>query len=219
MNDKNSKSIAIIALALAIVGLGVGFAAFQSTLTISTSATVTPSSTTFTGNIGFDTSVGSCVTSGEGITASEGTVTTTAITDLTVAFTEPGQYALCTYKVKNTSPYLAYLTNIKYGTGSNLLECTRTDSTATTGLVTAACNTITVTTQVGGSAFGTDGSSATLTSAANNSLAITNGTHTLAATSGQESVYVKVQYDGPARADGAFSVTIPQIGLTYSTVQ
>ena len=222
MSDKNSRSLAIAVLALAIVGLGVGFAAFQSTLTVSSSATVTPSATTFTSNIGFDTGStnSSCTKTGESASYNKGTVGATTITGVSASFTEPGQSVVCTYKVNNTSPYLAYLTSINFGNGStDKITCTKTDSTATTTLVNSACDTITVTAQVGGTAFGTGGSTATVTKGANNSLAITGGTHTLAATSGTETVYVKIEYAGPARADGAFSVSIPQIGLTYSTVQ
>ena len=224
MSDKNSRSLAMAVLALAIVGLGVGFAAFQSTLTISSSATVTPSATTFTSNLGFDTTAAnsSCTKVGAAANYNKGTVGATTITGASASFTEPGQSVTCTYVVNNTSPYLAYLTNVTFGNGTtDKITCTKTDSTATDDLVTAACGAITVTVQVGGNSFGASGAtSATVTKTANNSLAISNGSHTLAATNGTETVYVKIDYAAnSARADGAFSVAIPQIGLTYSTIQ
>lgn len=227
MNDnRGSKAIAVIALAIAIVGLGIGFAAFSSTLTISSSATVTPDENVFVNNIGFDTAGAnsSCTKSDNAVTVDKGTVALKTITGLSAGFTEPGQYVVCTYNVNNASSYLAYLKNIKFGNGStDVLTCANSTAngavTPTDSLRDAACATVTVTAQVGGTAFGTGGSTATLTSAANNSLAINDGSHTLASQSGTEKVFVKILYAGPAVADGSFTVSIPQIGLTYSTAQ
>ena len=46
-NDRKIKILSIVALVLAITGMSLGFAAFSSTLTISSSATVTPNSDDF----------------------------------------------------------------------------------------------------------------------------------------------------------------------------
>ena len=231
--NNNSKTIAIIALVLAIVGLGIGFAAFSTTLTISSSATVNPDSTVFTGNVGFDTTVGSCAkVSGTStdVTGVAGTVTLTQITGASATLTEPGDAVVCTYRTKNTSPYDAYLNAITYGASpySTKLTCApKTDGVAAADradatLVNNACAGITVTTQVGGTGFGagTGRETATITSAANNSL--TNiSSHTMAKTSGTENVYVKFEYNSnaTARADGPFIVTIPTIGITYATAE
>ena len=45
--DGNLKTITLLALIVAVIGLGVGFAAFTRTLTISSSATVTPNDDEF----------------------------------------------------------------------------------------------------------------------------------------------------------------------------
>lgn len=45
--DRKIRMLSIVALVLAITGMSLGFAAFSSTLTISSSATVTPNSDDF----------------------------------------------------------------------------------------------------------------------------------------------------------------------------
>ena len=45
--NRQIKILSIVALVLAIAGMSLGFAAFSSTLTISSSATVTPNSNDF----------------------------------------------------------------------------------------------------------------------------------------------------------------------------
>ena len=52
--DRSAKIIAIVALCIAIVGLSIGFAAFSSNLTISSSANVKPDPSSF--DVNFSTS-------------------------------------------------------------------------------------------------------------------------------------------------------------------
>ena len=49
--NKKTKTLAIIALIISILGLTLGFAAFSNTLTISSSATVSPDESDFNINV------------------------------------------------------------------------------------------------------------------------------------------------------------------------
>ncbi len=207
--DRNSKVIAVVALIVAVVGLGIGFAAFTSTLTISANATVTPSGDAF--KVVFDTTyetegIECDTTVGNASVTETGTVADTTISGIKVAFTDPGDSVTCTAQVKNTGEYIAYLNAI---TTSDLTCKKATSSQATDALVTAACAGIEATFTVG-----KDSATSKSASSVSNS-AITS--HTLAK-AGTEKVTIKIEYKtGSARADGAFDVTIPATTLTYGS--
>jgi hypothetical protein len=42
--------------------------------------------------------------------------------------------------------------------------------------------------------------------------------HSIAAKTGSETVTLKIAYEGPERADGNFTVAVPAVTLTYSSV-
>ena len=215
----NRKEIVLVALLVAIVGMSLGFAAFSSTLSISSSASVTPNSNDF--NIRFCNvyALSACNNSSEmlwvmpisernGASGETATLGQKSINDLTVNFTGANQSVEYAFFVQNAGEYDAYLRDISYTALSNgeykKCSATTTDSTkATDSLVQAACEGINVTISVGGTAY-TFGSNIS--------------GHKLSKGSVEE-VQVKIEYkSGSALADGPFKVEISDFKLDYSTV-
>lgn len=205
MENRNSKVIALVALIVAVVGLGIGFAAFSSTLTISSSATVTPNSGDF--KVAFDGNV-TCTGSATGGTVDNATEGVSTVSGITATFTQPGETAECTVTAKNSGQYTAYLKSIT----SDKVTCEAVDNannTATTAtLMNAACDTVTVTTEVG-SATASATTAAGMAGSFSQSLAST----------ASDTVTFTITYNGPARADGNFKINVPQVTLVYSSVQ
>jgi len=212
MDNKSSKIIAIVALVVAVVGLSVGFAAFSSVLTIESTAEVNPNSDTF--SVGFSTSSSELAegnvtaTTTTGATASAATITNSknaaTISGLKASFTEPGQSATYSFYVYNDSPYTAYLNTIQLADGETFKECSiPSNSLATQGLVTAACNDITLKVKVGNAEEFTG-----TTLSPNEALASETAVP----------VTVVISYaNNNHRADGAFNVDFGNIELYYST--
>ena len=210
--QRNSKILSIIALVVAIVGMSLGFAAFSTTLNISSSATVTPSSGSF--YLGFypsqiptlDDGIVSPTTSGgaagSSVTLSPGSTT---LTGLKADFTEPGQTTEYSFYVGNESAYDAYLTAINFlnvsGKSSNKVCTPGTGTTAS--LVQATCEAITMTVEV-------NGITATSTKTSITGASLVKGSYT--------PVKVTIRYDeNGARADGPFTVEFGGISIDYST--
>ena len=222
---RSSKIIAIVALCVGVVGLSLGFAAFSSTLTISSSAEVAPDASTF--NVDFSSSQSSVVTDNiipeitpsgvANFTATEATISNEGdptISNLKATFTEPGQKAVYSFYAFNAGEYEAFLNSITFA-GSTPVTCTAKENTDPT-LVANACKGIKLTVDVNGvTAYVTGpvdpadenaGSKATIQS------------HSLASKAG-ESVTVTIEYlPGSARADGDFDVAFGNVTLTYSSV-
>ena len=213
--DRGTKIIAIVALCVAVIGLSVGFAAFSSNLTISSSANVSPESTDF--DVNFST-VNTTETAGTvlGVVSHDGIVTAgtatidnsgdPTITGLQANFTEPGQSVTYSFYTHNAGKYIAYLNSVTYANVTGETEskiCTAAEGTDAT-MVANACDDISVTVKVGSDPF--IGSQASIS---DHSLAI----------DGYEPVEVKIEYaaDG-ARTDGDFSVAFGNISLTYGSV-
>lgn len=215
--DRSSKVIAIVALLVAVVGLSVGFAAFSSTLTISSSANVTPNSDTF--KVVFSSNDTTLTTeavngnvTGTGASATAATInndTNPTISGLAATFTEPGQKVVYTFYAHNSGEYEAFLKSVTYANVKDAASskvCTPGRDT-TAALVTSACDAISVKVNVG-----TTSTTSTTSSTAD----ITN--HKLAKAA-FEPVTVTIEYaaDG-ARADGDFSVAFGDVSLVYSSV-
>lgn len=214
--ERGSKVIAIIALCVGIVGLSLGFAAFSSTLRISSSAEVKPSGDTF--NVDFSTTTGT-VTDGQvtptvvGATGEAATISNAAdestITGLKANFTEPGQTVTYKFYAHNEGEYEAFLTGISY---ANATEATSpkvcTPGTGTTkSLVDAACENISLTVNV------TNGDSTVSTAEST-----TTVDHSLAA-GATDTIEVVIAYTGTARADGDFTVAFGDVTLEYESVK
>ena len=118
---RQSKVMSIVALAVCVVGLTIGFAAFSNTLTIKSGATVTPNASDF--QVGFSLSANSLTTgtikptvSGTaGATASDVVINNTmsngkiTLGPLSAAFTQQNQTVVYEFYVYNSGKYTAYL--------------------------------------------------------------------------------------------------------------
>ena len=209
--NRGYKIIAIVALVLGTIGVTLGYAAFSSTLTIKSSAEVKPDSSTF--NVDFSSSSSAVETNDitptlnktvSGFTATAATINNASdplISNLKATFTEPGQSATYSFYSYNAGEYVAYLNSIVF---SGNKTCTAKSGT-TQALVDSACNGISLSVKVGSE-------SATTTSVAN----VTG--HTLGLGAAEEVVVVISYAEGSALADGDFDVTLPDIVLTYDSV-
>ncbi len=210
-DNKGYKIISIVALIFGVVGVTLGYAAFSSTLTISSSAEVKPDATAF--NVDFSSSSSAVETNPivptlnktvDGFSATDATINNTSdpvISNLKATFTAPGQTATYSFYAYNAGEYVAYLNSIVF---DGTKTCTAKTGT-TQALVDSACTGITLSAKVGSE-------SATTTSVAS----ITG--HSLGIGAAEE-VVVTISYeDGSALADGDFDVTLPDIVLTYDSV-
>ena len=210
-DNKGYKIISIVALIFGVVGVTLGYAAFSSTLTISSSAEVKPDATAF--NVDFSSSSSAVETDPivptlnktvDGFSATDATINNTSdpvISNLKATFTAPGQTATYSFYAYNAGEYVAYLNSIVF---DGTKTCTAKTGT-TQALVDSACTGITLSAKVGSE-------SATTTSVAS----ITG--HSLGIGAAEE-VVVTISYeDGSALADGDFDVTLPDIVLTYDSV-
>ena len=211
MNENKSyKIITIVALILGIVGVTLGYAAFSSTLTITSAAEVKPDPSTF--NVDFSSSnsaveanpitptLSATVT---GFSATNATIDNTSdpvISNLKATFTEPGQNVKYKFYAYNAGEYIAYLNSIVF---SGTKTCTAKTGT-TQSLVDTACNGIHLSVQVG-SETATETSVASITG------------HTLAVNAGEQITVVISYASGSAIADGDFDVTFPNVVLTYAS--
>ncbi|MBO5121324.1 MAG: hypothetical protein J6C28_06545 [Bacilli bacterium] len=204
-HSRKQKLLTIIALVVVIASLSIGFAAFSTTLNISSSASVSPSSDTF--KVKFSTSSDSLV---EGpVVSSNNTMTTTSgvidnssnptIKGISVTFTSPGEYAEFTFYARNEGEYTAYLNNINF-----LGEKVCTAETGTTdSLVQSACSLIDMIFVYDNRTYYSD-------------TPITG--HSLSPNSSKEYT-LRFEYpDFAPSADGPFSISFPDIALVYSTI-
>lgn len=211
----NNKTMAIVALCLAILCLTIGFTAFSSTLKINSGANVKPDSNTF--NVDFSSSESSIETNPITptlnpitLTAENGIINNTGnptISGLSVEFKEPGQKATYTFYARNIGEYTAFLKSINYlnVAGKNSPRvCTALGDTNDT-LVQAACDDITLSVKVGNEEMvtGTNGN-------------INNHNLNVGMS---EKIIVEIEYavDGDT-ADGQFSVQFGDISLNYNSV-
>ena len=208
-----NKKIIMVALIMAIISLTIGFAAFSSSLTISSLATVKPDSSTFkvvfsTKATGVETNPVEPTKTPTTIAATSGTIDNTSnptITGLDVNFTEPGQKVVYNFYVYNAGEYDAYLNSITYRNvdGSTSPKVCNAGVGTSEALVQAACEDIRVTVRVG-------------------DLTVNKTTQgitgqTLSKKASKE-VEVTIEYiSGGARADGPFTVDFGDISLYYAT--
>ena len=215
--NKGYRAMAIIALVLGVIGVTLGYAAFENTLTITTTAEVNPDPSKF--NVDFSTSNAAVVDGTEVVTptlsdnnvdgfeATDATLNNASnptATNLHATFTEPGQTVTYQFYAYNAGEYIAYLKSITFDTTNTQMTCTARTGT-TQALVDSACNGITLSVQVGA----TGPATASVATVTNHPLAI----------GGAEQVTVTITYaQGSAIADGDFDVTFPDIVLNYKSV-
>ena len=211
---KNKQGITIAALIIAIVGLSIGFAAFSNTLNISSSANVNPENTM---NVVFSSSNSDAETDPivpslspnnvTGFTSTNGTIVESGrtLSNLSAAFTAPGQSVTYNLYVYNDGPYVAYLTDLTMGSIScDAIPQQNESDNATDSLVEAACRGMSVSVTIG---------ETTLT----NSGSLNN--QSLQANGGYVNASVTISYaEGSSYVDGPMSVTIGDITFTASSV-
>lgn len=222
--ERGAKSIAIIALLVAVTGLTLGFAAFTRELNISSTANVVPengmkvlfsssNSEQIAGAVSGKVTKGYIEGAANNPSADPATIASdasTTISGLKAKFTKPGQTVTYTFYAHNDGAFDAYLTNITFKQVSGTQELRTcnlaTDTTATYG--TAACQDITIKVEVG------EGSS--LIDADDSKTGISG--HKLAKTA-YEKIVVTIDYPtGSDVSDGDFDVTFGDLTLTYSSI-
>lgn len=205
--NRRKKLIIIFVLFACVASLSIGFAAFSTTLNISSSASVSPNSDTF--SVKFSISqdklddsdvVPSSKTNG--ITATNGVINNSfnpMISNLSAQFTAPGQYVEYTFYARNEGEYTAYLNSVNF-IGEKL--CKKTGD-ATESLVSSACDYINISVDVSGNTY----------------LETTEiSGHTLSKKSGEQ-IKVRLEYDEDGTAvDGEIKITFNEIMLVYSTI-
>ena len=205
--NRKQKLLMIIALVFCIASLSIGFAAFSTTLNISSSASVSPNSDTF--SVKFSSNQNSLVvglvppsSKSLGITTTDGVIdnsTNPTIKNLSATFTTPGQYVEYTLYARNEGEYTAYLNNINF-IGD---KTCKSDGDATDSLVQSACESINITATVGNTTY-------------TETTPITG--HTLNKKTGEQ-IKVRLEYaSNGAYVDGSFTIKFPDLVLVYSTL-
>ena len=212
--SRNTKMLTIIALVLVITGLGIGFAAFSSTLNISSSAAVTPSSSDF--NIVLSSSqyavttndATGTVVSGIGTNGAQGGIINLyrkEATGLIAQFTSPGQSLTTTIYAHNIGEYDAYLRGVTITSinGNSYKKCVGATD-ATDALVQSACNGIDISVTINGIEY---------------ALGNTSISKHVIKKGAVEPIIITISYDSNAsRADGEFDIEFGDLALEYSTV-
>lgn len=235
--SRNIKILSIVALVLAICALTLGYAAFSTTLSISSSAIVTPNEDAFSIQIigvDDDRKFGSLTSSIGGPSSSDVTTQsavivngkTPSISNMYAGFTAPGQNVVYIFKIKNTGQYNVYLQSgkLKLSEGmDNVIVCSPTaGSNVSESLMNAACNDIDVTFGIVENAEDPDTRSIIKTY---RNIYNEVGTDKYSLTKfltepGQEmSLRISIEYkDNGNIADGAFDVNIAGFEFEFSTV-
>ena len=206
-HSRKQKLFIVVALFVAIASLSVGFAAFSTTLNISSSASVNPNSDNF--KVKFSTSQNSLTvtavtpsSNSNGLTASNGSINNTTqptLTNLSATFTSPGQYVEYTVYARNEGEYTAYLNSVNF-LGEKTCEPV---GNTTPALVTSACNSINTVVYVASTEY-------------RETTPISN--HSLAKSS-SEQIRIRLEYaSNGTSVDGDFRITFNDIMLVYSTI-
>lgn len=207
MEKNNGKIVAVVALAIAVVALSVGFAAFAATLTIDSNATITASNA-FTDKVNYVTGSPKCYYTG-GTTTAEGSTAGTASakswSGVKVALSDDHKSVTCEADVLNASEYTAYLRQISIG-GTLTCASKGTGDAAATNADTI-CGTVSAKVDVG-----TD--SATFNTTTSTAVTDTSGSITATQT---EKVKLTIAYTSTAKPDGDIDITVPTISLLYKT--
>ncbi len=211
--DRDSKIIAIVALIVAVVGLGIGFAAFTANLTISSSAKVTPSASNFKVKFKESTlSCGSGSTTGSGSVSKTGTLNETSISGLEVTLTKPGDSVTCTATITAEGDYEAYLTAIN----TNKLTCNPKAGNTFASLGNKACEGIKATFSIGTATATATTQASSNAATLGESFKISKGGNTF----GTQTLTIKIEYLSSATpTDEELNITVPTTTLVYETVK
>ncbi len=213
--NNSSKTISVLAIVVAIVGLTIGFAVYSSTIKID-NLNVKPNKDTFV--VKFSSSEKEVDenkpikgVSSNGAWADEARIVSggeTAVAYLKARFTAPGQKVTYTLYAHNKGNYDAFLRTITFANavGANTSKaCRPYDSNTSVSLVREACEAISLTVQVGESVK----TSGSLADISGHSLEVDDN----------EPIIITIEYgaDG-ARADGQFEVEFGKVTLTYLSI-
>ena len=205
--DRRLKIISIVALVIAVCGMSLGFAAFSTSLKLSSSAMVTPDDATF--SVKFSTNKDELIVDdvvpseiSSGLTASNGVIDNSAaptLKNLSVEFTVPGQYVEYTFYARNEGEYTAYLNNVYFDGQKKCSAGEGVDQSS----VDSACSSINLLVYVNGEEY-------------NETTPISG--HTLAKGAGDE-VKIKISYDeGGSVITDPFNIKFGNIAMIYSTI-
>lgn len=219
--ERSTKIIAVVALLIAVVGLSIGFAAYDATLNINnTTATVTGSSENFkvllsnnnsSSGTEADVVIDDVASSVEGgataVLEDDASMTSDTISGLSANFNKPGQSVSYTFYAHNAGAVYAYLNAITFANvadANSTKVCTPGAGTDAAS-VAAACEGISISVKVGTDAARSE------SDADINNHGLAKGT--------PESVVVTIDYaTGSSAADGDFSVKFGNIQLLYKSV-
>ncbi|MBQ3511148.1 MAG: hypothetical protein IJA30_02490 [Bacilli bacterium] len=205
--QRQIKILSIIALVLAISAMSLGFAAFSTSLKLSSSAMVTPDDATF--SVKFSTNKDELIVDdvvpseiSSGLTASNGVIDNSAaptLKNLSVEFTVPGQYVEYTFYARNEGEYTAYLNNVYFDGQKKCSAGEGVDQSS----VDSACSSINLLVYVNGEEY-------------NETTPISG--HTLAKGAGDE-VKIRISYDeGGSVITDPFNIKFGNIAMIYSTI-
>lgn len=208
MRNNTGKYMIVAALLVSVVALSLGFAAYTSTLTISSSAAVNgPGTNAF--KVCFSKAANAC-TSGSvtptlnpttgGPTGANATINsaTTTISGLKATFTAPGQTVTYSFKAYNSSSFVAYLNSVSLGAKT----CTAKSGTSQS-YVNAACNGISMSVKAGSATY----------NASNTNIS----SHSVASESAEDIIVTLTYAAGSSLADGDFDVAFGDTTLIYGT--
>ena len=207
-SERRKQIMTLSILVVSILVISIGFAAFSSTLRISSTANVNPNSSDFKvvfSNKSDSIDEGDVVPTNipDTISASDGVIdntTSPTLTGLQANFTAPGQKAVYNLYVYNAGKYIAYLNSV---TLKGNKTCTPGEG-ASISLVGQACEDIIVSVKLGNDVY-----KETTTGITGKSIGI-----------GQSiPIEITIEYlENGAVADGPFSVEFNDISLYYATV-
>ena len=213
---QQAKVLSLVALVVALVVMSLGFAAFSSTLNISSETTVNPNSEDFkfavsSSSVDSTLSVVSPVIIGN-VTADDLIVSTSGnkiTSTVNVNFTEPGESVRYDFYVHNIGKYDAYFKGLYFKTvdGTSLKKvCTiPAGSEASSALVKEACDDIVIKFLIMG------GDVEVIDDMTFNEAKLYVG--------GAADVGIEIAYpEGSARADGKFNIQFGEVEAVYSTV-
>ena len=205
-HNRKQKLLMIVALIVGIASLSIGFAAFSTTLNISSSASVLPNSAEF--SVMFSADANALVTrevvpseNEYNLIVTNGVINNSSsptISGLSVTFTEPGQSVSFQVYVRNEGKYTAYLNGVRELGGK---VCKGEDGT-TESLVQSTCYDISRTIVIAW-------------------LGRVDGEVTNYPLEPGESTLLTILFEYSsmgARADGPFTMSFPNIALVYSTI-
>lgn len=209
------KILSIVALVVAIAGMTLGFAAFSTTLSISSSATVTPNSEDFNVvMLGSKTDLSdeySHVTVYNGASAEDALISNYkggSSLSLNANFTNPGQYVVYNAYIHNFGEYDAYFDKIIFenveGTSEKKTCTPVAGGGATLELVEQACESINMTVVASNGTVFDDSYNLS-------DVILLRGIAALGK--------VKITYDDEGvRVDGPFTVEFGDVKIIYSTI-